>query len=87
MTIAAGLASGSDARVITKSDTVEVATPTPGLRCKAIYVGGVGDITVRFRVGEAVVLFSAIPVGTILPIGPEFVMATGTDATLMVAIY
>ena len=87
MTIAAGLASGSDARVIIKSDTVEVATPDPGLRCKAIYVGGTGHITVRFRTGEAVVLFSALPVGAILPIGPAFVMSTGTTATLMVAIY
>ncbi len=81
------LATASDARVIAKSDTVEVATPTPGLRCNAIYVGGTGDITAKFRAGEATVLFSAIPVGAILPIGPEFVMSTATTATLMVALY
>ncbi len=82
------LATASDARVITPSDTVEVATPTPGLRCKAIYVGSDAlDITVRFRAGEATVLFSAIPIGTILPIGPAFVMSTGTDALLLVALY
>ena len=82
------LASSNDARVITPSDTVEVASPVAGQRCRGIYVGSNAlNVTVRFRAGEAVVLFTAIPIGTILPIGPEFVMATGTDATALVAIF
>ncbi len=80
------IATASDARVIAKSDTVPVAGPVAGLRCNAIYVGGTGHITAKFRAGEATVLFSAIPVGTILPIGPEFIM-DATTATLMVALY
>ena len=86
MSIFTNLASSNDARVITKSDTVPVASPQPGQRCRAIYVGGTGHLTVKFRAGEAVVLISAIPVGTILPIGPEFVM-DATTATLLVALY
>ena len=80
------LASSNDARVITESDTVPVASPIAGQRCRAIYVGGIGDLHVKFRAGEGVIIFSAIPVGTILPIGPEFVMAA-TTATLLVAIF
>ena len=55
------LASSSDARVIVPSDTVPVASPLVGQRCRAIYCGGVAkDITVKFRAGEGTVLFSAV---------------------------
>lgn len=52
--------------------------------CRALYVGGTGNITAI--VGGAVVLFTAVPVG-ILPVRCTRVNATGTTATAMVALY
>ena len=53
---------------------------------QSIYVGGTGNITVVLQ-DDTTVLFSAVPVGTILPIAGKRVNATGTTATLMVGIY
>lgn len=55
--------------------------------CRAIYVGGAGDVTIKGKDGNTV-LFKAPPVGTILPLvlDGEFLMATGTTATLMILL-
>jgi hypothetical protein len=72
-------------RVLSPSDTVDV--PIINERGpRAIYVGGVGHITSIDATGASVVI-SAIPVGTILPIRPTRIMATGTTASLIVGIY
>jgi hypothetical protein len=57
------------------------------ISCRAIYVGGAGNITVQFAIGTSVV-FTAPPVGSILPINLEQgrIMASGTTATLLVAL-
>lgn len=65
-----------DAVAITKSDSTVVAY-------WGIYVGGTGDVTIKGKNGVAVT-FSAVPVGTILPVYANRVMSTGTTATLMV---
>lgn len=66
---------------ITPSDTA-VLTVVP----KGIYVGGAGDITLRGADASADVLFSAVPAGTILPVGPLYVRATATTATGLVGL-
>lgn len=72
---------GTDAfAAITPSDT----TVLSGLR--GVYVGGAGDVTVISGDGGTTVTFKAVPVGTILPISPSKVKATGTTATLLVAL-
>jgi len=53
--------------------------------CKGIYIGGAGNVTAI--VGGVAVLFTAPPVGSILPIAATRVNATGTTATVMVAMY
>ena len=53
---------------------------------RAIYVGGTGDVTVTSLAGNNV-LFSAVPVGTILPIQCTKVNSSGTTATLMTALW
>lgn len=55
---------------------------------RGLYIGGAGDVTVEMLNPEtagATVTFSAVPVGTVLPIAVERVLATGTTATLIVA--
>lgn len=53
---------------------------------RALYVGGGGDLTVIREDGIAV-LFKAVPTGALLPIRVNGVMATGTTATYIVALW
>lgn len=71
----------AQAEAVTPSDTVAF---TKGL-CRAIYVGGAGNVTVVMD-GVAT-LFTAVPVGTILPVQATRVDATGTTATALVALF
>ena len=64
-----------DAESITTSATASNAY-------SAIYVGGTGDVIVVTEAGTTVT-FKAVPVGTIIPIRTQKVLATST-ATLMV---
>lgn len=52
---------------------------------RALYVGGAGTVTVVMN-GTSV-LFAGLGAGTILPIRTDRVMATGTTATGIVALY
>lgn len=66
---------------ITPSD----ATNFTSGKCQAIYVGGGGNITAI--VGGTAVLFTAVPVGTVLRVAATRVNSTATTATAMVALY
>jgi hypothetical protein len=76
------------------SQHYEVITPADGTdlpdynsrRVNAIYVGGLGNIVVRDDLGNDVT-FTAVPVGTILPISPKRILSTGTTATLIIGLY
>lgn len=73
----------SGAFAVTASD----ATVLSGVR--GLYVGGAGNLVVEMLNPESVsatVTFNAVPVGTVLPIAVERVLATGTTATLIVAL-
>ena len=52
----------------------------------AIYVGGAGNVTVNMQGDGSLVTFTAVPVGTILPVAFQRVRATLTTATLMVGL-
>lgn len=69
------------AMAVTPSDTVLAS-------CRAIYVGGAGNVTVKTTVNAAPVTFTAPPVGALLPVMLDggYIMATGTTATLLVAL-
>jgi len=67
--------------VITKHDT----TPLP-YTTRAIYVGGAGNITARFKDDTADVLITGLLVGTIYPFALTHIRSTNTTATLIVAL-
>ena len=71
----------SNAAAITTHDSDELPSTTHG-----IYVGGAGNITLITTKGQTV-LFTAVPVGLIIPIRAKVVMATGTTATNLVALW
>lgn len=69
------------AAVLTLHDTNELAVYS-----RAIYVGGTGNLKVTMVDGSTPT-FTAIPVGTILPICVKVAWSTGSTATNVVALY
>lgn len=69
-----------NAFVVTPHDVNLLKAP-----CRSLWIGGAGTLTVITLGGDSV-LFSGIPAGTIIPIQATRVMATGTTATLIVAL-
>lgn len=66
---------------VTPSDTVRIS-------CRGIYVGGAGNVALSIDGTTAAVVITAPPVGTILTmmLDQGRIMATGTTATLLVAL-
>ena len=86
----AGVANISDVPVSSSAWLFENQSGTLGtnLNGSVIYVGGAGDITVILSGIEGVankVTFASAPVGAILPVAVDYVLATGTTATGLVA--
>lgn len=69
--------------------SAQAVTPADAtvINCRAIYVGGAGDIALKTTAGATVVTFKAPPVGTILPVMIDggAIMAA-TTATLLIAL-
>lgn len=65
---------------VTKSDTTELA-PT-----QALFVGGAGNVAV-LTVGGETVTFTGVIAGSILPVRVTKVLAAGTTATNITAIW
>jgi hypothetical protein len=72
------ITSAADAFAITPSDTAPNVT-------RGVYVGGAGNVTVVTLAGSTVT-FTAVPVGTVVPIQTKLVKATLTTATLLVGL-
>lgn len=70
-----------NAQAVTKSDT----TTYSGVR--GVYVGGAGDVAIKFAGNDTAVTFAGVAAGTLLPIQAERVMSTNTDATSIVVLY
>lgn len=66
---------------ITKSDSVDIPA-----RPAAVYVGQAGSIEALDWTGNAET-FYAVPAGTILPIRPKRITASGSSAAFLLALY
>jgi hypothetical protein len=73
-------APASGAFAITPSDTVMF-----GRRCRSIYVGGAGNVSVLTPENDTVT-FTAVPVGAVLPVEAVRVNSTSTTATLLIGL-
>lgn len=73
--------SSDDLVAVTPSDSV--ALP---FRCRGLWVGGAGDVTVFAKDGVTAVTLKAVPAGTLLNIRVSYVKASGTNATFIVAM-
>ena len=67
------------ATAVTPSDSIII-------NCQALYIGGAGDVAVLMEGDTVAVTFKAPPVGTVLNISVQKVMATNTTATLILAL-
>lgn len=66
---------------VTPSDVAALSTV-----CRALYVGSGGHLAVRMLSGETLTL-PDVPSGSLLPLRVSHVLATGTAATGLVALY
>lgn len=77
------MASKSSARggaSVTPSDSATIG------RTRALYIGGAGDVAVRFSNG-ATATHASVPAGSTLMVEVDKVLSTGTTATNIVAWY
>ena len=69
------------AAAVTPSDSADLAITSRG-----IYIGVGGDVVLTTVYGQTVT-FKAVPQGIILPVCASRILATGTTATNMLALY
>lgn len=68
---------------VTPSDTVNL----PGGVCRALYIGGAGDIAILAEDDSSAVTLSGVVAGQVVPVRAKRVNSTNTTATLIVAMY
>ncbi|MCB1885582.1 MAG: hypothetical protein KDG89_16580 [Geminicoccaceae bacterium] len=71
--------SGGRFMAVTPSDDAPIE------ECRALYVGGAGDLVLEDDAGSAVA-FAGVPAGTVLPVRTRKVRASGTTASAIVAL-
>lgn len=86
----AAISPASKFSAVTKSDTAILSyTNADGTilhRARGFMIGGAGDIALVNDAGTAVV-FKGLPSGSIISVSSEYVMATDTTATDIVALF
>ena len=76
------IGSGTGFIAVTPSDTVDIRKGSRGL-----YVGVSGDVIVHPQGSDTAVTFTGLAAGIIHPIAVDRVLATGTTATNIVAVW
>lgn len=74
--------SARDALAVTPSDSTDLVDIP-----KAVYVGAAGNLVCTLVDDTTSVTFVGVQAGSILPIRPKRVFATGTTATSLLALY
>ena len=72
----------SSAATITPNNTTTFTTI-----CRAVYVGGAGNLTIDVADGGTNIAFNGLTAGTIFPVRTKRVYSTGTTATGLVCLY
>lgn len=67
---------------VTPHDSNDIAA-----NCRALWVGGAGDLEVIFVGQSTAVTIVGVAAGTLLPFRVSRVLSTGTTATSIVALY
>jgi hypothetical protein len=67
---------------VTPSDSTDLTYST----CRALYVGGDGNISLVDG-NAATIVFTGVTAGSILPVQTARINATGTTATSIIALY
>ena len=75
-------ASAGSAEAVTPDDGVDLPKG-----CRALYVGGAGNLVVIFDKDTSSVTLTGVTAGSVLPVRIKRVLATGTTATVIVALY
>jgi hypothetical protein len=70
-------------RAVTPHDT----NPLTDGACRALWVGGAGNLSLIAIGDTSAVTISGVAAGTMVPISCSIVRSTGTTATLIVALY
>ena len=68
---------------VTPHDTNEIGPYVP----RAIYVGVGGDIAMELEGDETSIVWVGVPTGALLPVKARIILATGTTATNIIALY
>jgi hypothetical protein len=71
-----------EATSVTPSDSVDL-----GFTARGLYVGSGGDVAVIPKNGSTAVTLRNVQSGTVLPVSVKRVLATGTTATQIVALW
>lgn len=71
---------------VTKSDATVFGVAANTFKTRGLYVGGAGDVAVRFVDGNTATLVG-VAAGSLLPVSVDKVLSTGTSATSIVALY
>jgi hypothetical protein len=72
----------SHAVVVSPNDNTDLTTYSRGL-----YVGAAGNLAVLMAQDSVSVTFNSVPAGSLLPLAVKRVLATGTTAGNIIAVY
>ena len=71
---------------VTPSDTAKLTFNSKAARCRAVYIGGAGDLEMVNEDGTVVVLVG-LQAGVVYPISTDHIKASNTTATDIIAGY
>lgn len=75
-----------DSNPVTPSDSADLPEGPNGQDCRALYIGGAGNVSVNLRGGGTAVL-TGLSAGQIVVCAVTRVLATSTTATAIMALY